>query len=374
MNKLQSQPKKYFLIAGESSGDLHGANLIKSIKSFEINSSFMGHGGDQMLDAGMEIFEHTSNLNIMGFSEIMKHLPRMFKIMGKTKELIKEKAPDKIILIDYPGFNLRLAKEIKNLKIPITYFILPQIWAWNQKRINLMKKYINQSISIIPFEKNWFESRGLPIQYVGHPFSEPVSQNETKKDILNRHGFNESDPILVLLPGSRQQEIEKHWPIFIKTVLNVKKRIPSLQVLVICAPDVEINKIPNHIRSETNTRLALSVATAAIVSSGTATLECAAENIPIVVCYKMSIFSWIIAKIMAKQKYISLVNLIANDTVVKEFLQYNLTISNLSKAITPLLDKENNSRSIILKKYKKIRSLLGKPGVYNRAAKYIIEK
>ncbi len=371
---MQSQPKKYFLIAGESSGDLHGANLIKAIKSFEINSSFMGHGGDKMLDAGMEIYEHTSNLNIMGFSEIITHLPRMFRIMEKTKELIKEKAPDKIILIDYPGFNLRLAKKIKHLKIPITYFILPQIWAWNQKRINLMKKYIDQSISIIPFEKNWFELRGLPVKYVGHPFSEPISQNETKKDLLAKHGFNKSDPILILLPGSRQQEIEKHWPVFIKTVSDVKKRISNLQVLVICAPNIKINKIPNHIRTESNTRLALSVASAAIVSSGTATLECAVENIPIVVCYKMSVYSWFIVKTLAKQKYISLVNLIANDNVVKEFLQYNLTTSNLSNAIIPLLDKQNNSRLNILKKYKKIRDLLGKPGVYNRAAKHILGK
>ena len=371
---MQLQPKKYFLIAGEASGDLHGANLIKAIKSFEINSSFMGHGGDQMLDAGMEIFEHISNLNIMGFSEVIKHLPRMFRIMEKTKKLIKENNPDKIILIDYPGFNLRLAKKIKNLKIPITYFILPQVWAWNEKRINLIKKYIDLSISIIPFEKNWFESRGLKIQYVGHPFSEPILQNETKKDLISRHGFNKSDPILVLLPGSRNQEIEKHWPVFIKTVSSVKKSIPGLQVLVVCAPDIKISTIPNHIRSESNTRLALSVASAAIVSSGTATLECAVEGIPMVVCYKTSAFSWLIAKTMAKQKYISLVNLIAKENVVKEFLQYSLTASNLSTAIIPLLDKKNNSRLDILKKYQKIKGLLGRPGVYNRAAKHIIEK
>lgn len=371
---MQSQPKKYFLIAGEASGDLHGANLIKAIKSFEINSSFVGHGGNQMCDAGMKIYEHTSNLNIMGFSEIVKHLPRMFRIMKKTEKLIKEEAPDKIILIDYPGFNLRLAKKIKHLKIPVIYFILPQVWAWNQDRVHLMKKYIDQSISIIPFEKNWFESRGLPVKFVGHPFSERVSQNETKKDILARHGFNKLDPILVLLPGSRQQEIENHWPIFIKTVSTIKKRMSNLQVLVICAPDIKLNRIPKHIQPESNTRLALSIASAAIVSSGTATLECVMENTPIVVCYKMSIFSWLIAKMMAKQKYISLINLIANDDVVKEFLQYKLTDSNLSNSIIPLLDKKNSSRTKILKKYQNIRDRLGKPGVYNRAAKQILEK
>jgi len=371
---LQSRPKKYFLIAGESSGDLHGANLIKAIKSFEINSSFIGHGGDKMSDAGMKIYEHTSNLNIMGFSEVIKHLPRMLRLMEKTKRLIREEAPDKIILIDYPGFNLRLAKKIKTLNIPIVYFILPQIWAWNQGRIKLMKKYINQSISIIPFEKDWFESHGLKVKYVGHPFAEPLHKNEKKGDLLARHGFNESQPILALLPGSRKQEIEKHWPIFIKAVYNIKKTIPNLQILVICAPNTKINKIPNNIQSESNTRLALSIASAAIVSSGTATLECAVENVPIVVCYKMTASSWFIAKRMAKQKYISLVNLIANESVVEEFLQYNLTALNLSNAIIPLLDEQDDARSKILNKYKKIKDLLGKPGVYNRAAKHIIEK
>ena len=371
---MKSQSKKYFVIAGESSGDIHGSQLIKAIRDIEVNSTFMGHGGDQMKDVGMKIYEHTSNLNIMGFSEVILHLPKMLKIMKKTKELIKEKSPDTIILIDYPGFNLKLAKEIHKLKIPIIYFILPQLWAWNENRIKLMKKYIDTAISIIPFEKNWFESRGLPIKYVGHPFAEPIAYLETKKYFITKHAFNKSEPILVLLPGSRQQEIKNHWPIFIKTVSKIKKTVLDLQVVVVLAPNIKIKNIPDYIKIESDIRLALSVATAAIASSGTATLECVVENTPVVVCYKMSHISWLIAKLLTKQKYISLVNLIANDYVVEEVLQYNLTILNLSNAIIPLLDKKRKKRLKILENYKRIRALLGKPGVYTRAAKYITEE
>jgi len=371
---VNQSPIKLFFIAGEPSGDLHGGALIKAIKHYHPNSSFMGHGGDSMKKAGMQILEHSDTLSIMGFFEVLKHLPRMIKIMDKTINAIKRVKPDRIILIDYPGFNLRLAKRIKHLNIPITYFILPQAWAWKENRVQIMQSLIDQSLSILPFEQNWFEQRGLTTNYVGHPFSEEYHVNETSKDFYQRHNLSYDDPILLLLPGSRQQEINQHWPIFIKTIDKLKTKFSNLQIIVGQAPNVQICPLPDNIKVEHDSRKAMIVATAALVSSGTATLECAVENTPLVVCYKLSGLSWALAKQQIKVNYVSLVNIIANKNIVPEILQKKMTVHNLCNAISPLLNEKSNERKIMLSRFEEVRKSLGVPGVYKRAAEAIINK
>ena len=371
---MNQSPIKLFFIAGEPSGDLHGGALIKAIKHYHPNSSFMGHGGDSMKKAGMQILEHSDTLSIMGFFEVLKHLPRMIKIMDKTINAIKRVKPDRIILIDYPGFNLRLAKRIKHLNIPITYFILPQAWAWKENRVQIMQSLIDQSLSILPFEQNWFEQRGLTTNYVGHPFSEEYHVNETSKDFYQRHNLSYDDPILLLLPGSRQQEINQHWPIFIKTIDKLKTKFSNLQIIVGQAPNVQIYPLPDNIKVEHDSRKAMIVATAALVSSGTATLECAVENTPLVVCYKLSGLSWALAKQQIKVNYVSLVNIIANKNIVPEILQKKMTVHNLCNAISPLLNEKSNERKIMLSRFEEVRKSLGVPGVYKRAAEAIINK
>ena len=369
---MNQSPIKLFFIAGEPSGDLHGGALIKAIKHYHPNSSFMGHGGDSMKKAGMQILEHSDTLSIMGFFEVLKHLPRMIKIMDKTISAIKRVKPDRIILIDYPGFNLRLAKRIKHLNIPITYFILPQAWAWKENRVQIMQSLIDQSLSILPFEQNWFEQRGLTTNYVGHPFSEEYHVNETSKDFYQRHNLSYDDPILLLLPGSRQQEIDQHWPIFIKTIDELKTKFSNLQIIVGQAPNVQIFPLPDNIKVEHDSRKAMVVATAALVSSGTATLECAVEDTPLVVCYKLSGLSWALAKQQIKVNYVSLVNIIADKNIVPEVLQKKMTVHNLCNAISPLLNEKSNERKIMLSGFEEVRKSLGVPGVYKRAAEAII--
>ena len=369
---MNQSPIKLFFIAGEPSGDLHGGALIKAIKHYHPNSSFMGHGGDSMKKAGMQILEHSDTLSIMGFFEVLKHLPRMIKIMDKTISAIKRVKPDRIILIDYPGFNLRLAKRIKHLNIPITYFILPQAWAWKENRVQMMQSLIDQSLSILPFEQNWFEQRGLTTNYVGHPFSEEYHVNETSKDFYQRHNLSYDDPILLLLPGSRQQEIDQHWPIFIKTIDKLKTKFSNLQIIVGQAPNVQIFPLPDNIKVEHDSRKAMVVATAALVSSGTATLECAVEDTPLVVCYKLSGLSWALAKQQIKVNYVSLVNIIGDKNIVPEVLQKKMTVHNLCNAISPLLNEKSNERKIMLSGFEEVRKSLGVPGVYKRAAEAII--
>ena len=371
---MNSEPLKFFLVAGEPSGDLHGGKLIRAMQNIHPNSTFMGHGGNAMKDAGMQILEHIDDLSIMGFVEVIKHLPRMMKIMGKTIDTITRTKPDRVILIDYPGFNLRLGKNIQHLGIPITYFILPQVWAWKEKRVETMKAVLDQALSIFPFEQDWFETRGLPTNYVGHPFAEQEHVDETSKDFYQRHDLTIEHPVLVLLPGSRQQEVDRHWPIFLKTVERLKQDNPNLQIMVGKAVNVSFTPIPNTFKIEDNARKAMVAGTAALVSSGTATLECAVEDTPMVVCYKLSGVSWWMANTMASVKYASMVNLIADEIIVPEFLQQDMTASNLVAAVLPLLDHKNNLRKKMLTGFEKVRRTLGMPGVYDRAAESILSK
>jgi len=371
---MNSEPLKFFLVAGEPSGDLHGGKLIRAMQNIHPNSTFMGHGGNAMKDAGMQILEHTDDLSIMGFVEVIKHLPRMMKIMGKTIDTITRTKPDRVILIDYPGFNLRLGKNIQHLGIPITYFILPQVWAWKEKRVETMKAVLDQALSIFPFEQDWFETRGLPTNYVGHPFAEQEHVDETSKDFYQRHDLTIEHPVLVLLPGSRQQEVDRHWPIFLKTVERLKQDNPNLQIMVGKAVNVSFTPIPNTFKIEDNARKAMVAGTAALVSSGTATLECAVEDTPMIVCYKLSGVSWWMANTMASVKYASMVNLIADEIIVPEFLQQDMTASNLVAAVLPLLDHKNNLRKKMLTGFEKVRRTLGMPGVYDRAAESILSK
>jgi len=365
---------KYFFVAGETSGDVHGGKLISAIKRIHPNILFLGHGGENMKNSGMEIIEHTDTLGIMGFIEVIKHLPKMIQILNETVDIITHTKPDRIILIDYPGFNLRLAKHIHHLNIPITYFILPQAWAWKEKRVETMKATLDQSLSIFPFEQEWYQSKGLSTKYIGHPFVETIKINESTEEYFTRHDLNADYPILLLLPGSRRQEIKLHWPVFLITTDLLQNKIENLQVVVVPAPGINLNDIPANFKIEPNARKAITNATAAIVSSGTATLECAMEDTPIVVCYKFNFLSWILIKFITNVRHASIVNLIANESIVEEYLQNKMTPKNLATAIQPLLDKSNEIRKIMLAKFDTVRRTLGMPGVYDRAAEAIISR
>jgi len=363
---------KYFIIAGEPSGDLHGAHLIRAIKLLQSDATFIGHGGNKMSNEGMLIIEHIDTLSIMGVTEVLKHLPKMLKIMGETIKTIQIEKPDRIILIDYPGFNLRLAKNVHHLNIPITYFILPQVWAWKENRVKTINKFIDQSLCIFPFEQEWFESRGIPANYVGHPFADRHPLKVSKKSYYNTVGFSTEQPVLTLLPGSRQQEIDRHWPIYLDVVERLKQANDQIQFLVGKSPHIKLEPCPDYIKTEPDARLAMAFGTAAITASGTATLECAVEDIPLIVCYKFSALSWLIIKHATKVKYASMVNLILNREIVPEYLQSNMTPKNLSSALIPLLKIKSAERKVMLDGFNEVRRSLGLPGVYDRAAQAII--
>ena len=371
---MTSKINTVFIVTGEPSGDIHAAKLVSALKVISPKTKFFGNGGDKMAESGVEIIHHINDLSVMGFIEVVKHLPRLLHIMKNTLSAIKNIKPDRIILVDYPGFNLRLAKKIKKLKmdIPVTYFILPQLWAWKESRIKIMKKTIDQSISIFPFEAEWFNSRGLDTFYAGHPFIEKNYDLDDKTKFFNKHNFKQDRPIIVLLPGSRQQEIDYHWPIFLKTVAILNKKTPGVQTIVVKYNNVTLNPVPAHIKIEVSMRSAMKYGTAAISSSGTAILECGLANLPTVVCYKMSYINWILFNFFGKVKYISIVNLIANKRIIPELIQHKMNPDNLTKKILPYLDIKSNKRKATIKKYKKLKKKLGSTGVFDRIANIIV--
>ena len=367
----ESSSLTFFLVAGEESGDIHGAQLIRELKKKIPDCKCVGHGGNRMKAEGMKIMEHVDSLSMMGFTEVIKHLPRMIKVMGETIKTIEQMRPDRIILIDYPGFNLRLAKRLRMLPFPITYFILPQVWAWKEKRVEILKNYVEQSLCIFPFEQKWFEDRGLSVLYPGHPFSEPYIPEENKSQFFNRHGLDESKPLIVLLPGSRQQEIDRHWNIFLDTVNLIRKENPEVQVCTARAPNITLNPIPEYVHVETKlTKCAVLHADVALAASGTATLECAVHDTPVVVCYKLSWISWIAIKRLTKVPFASMVNLIAGEKIVPEFLQSEMKPKPVAESLLKLLGQSPDRKNMLLQ-FETVRRSLGIPGVYERTAEAI---
>ena len=363
-----------FISVGEPSGDIHAAKLVLSLKKISPNIKFIGNGGDKMIEAGVDVKNHINTMSIMGFVEVLKNYNRLSKILNNTVSEIKISRPDKILLVDYPGFNLRLVKKIKNLDIPITYFILPQTWAWKENRILFMKKNISDFISIFPFETNWYNSKGLKTYYPGHPFLDDDYNRDKDNQFLKKYNLKKDDSLLVLLPGSRQQEINDHWPIFLETIFLLKNELPSLRFCLVKSNNVIIKNIPDFIIIESSATNVLKHGTAAISSSGTVNLECALAEIPTIVCYKTSYINWMIFKIFGKIDFISIVNLISEEKIIPELIQSDMTSKKILPPLLEYLSLSSKKRKETIEKYKKIRTKLGSPGVFDRAAKYIISE
>lgn len=369
---------KYYIIAGEASGDLHGSNLIKSLKKMDNQAIIHAWGGDMMAEAGAVLRKHYRDLAFMGFLEVIKNIRTIFQNIDFCKKDILAFQPDVIIFIDYPGFNLRIAKWAKQLKFKTFYYISPQIWAWHTSRVHGIKATVDKMFCILPFEKDFYKQFDFDVDFVGHPLLDVVA-NAPKSDIQDfrkQNGLDER-PIIALLPGSRRQEIEK----MLSLMLTVKPYFEAYQFVVAAASaqalsfyDVFLENTveernPDKIRKgvkivQNQTYHLLQHATAALVKSGTSTLETALFGVPEVVCYKGSKFSFAIAKRVIKVKYISLVNLIADREIVKELIQDDLNTENLVRELQQAIDNQET----IKKDYDLLRGMLGNAGASRRTA------
>lgn len=325
---------KYYIIAGEASGDLHGSNLIKALKQQDPEADIRCCGGDLMQAAGAHLVKHYRNLAFMGFIEVVRNLRTILRNLSFCKKDIIAFRPDAIILVDYPGFNLRIAQWAKAQELRVIYYISPQVWAWKESRVNIIRNCVDKMLVILPFEKDFYKKWDYPVEYVGHPLVEVVNEWQVQ------HPHLQKSNTIALLPGSRKQEILKKLPV----MLEVSRFFPDYEFVVAMAPGMEKTFYNNLLSGYQNVKAVtgktyslLMQSVAALVTSGTATLETALFGVPEVVCYKGSTISYEIAKRVIKIKYISLVNLIMDKPVVKELIQHELTVQNVKEELQDLL-------------------------------------
>lgn len=361
---------KYYIIAGEASGDLHGSNLIKEIRKADEGAVIRSWGGDKMEAAGAVVVKHYRDLAFMGFTEVIKNLPAIFKNISFCKQDITDFQPDVLVLIDYPGFNLRIAKWARKQGLKIVYYISPQIWAWKENRIKAIRRDVDKMIVILPFEKDFYQKHTYDVAYVGHPLAEIIA------DWQAAHSSIKKEKIVALLPGSRRQEILVKLPI----MLQVAEHFPEYKFVTAKAPGLPdefyeaILKPYKNVDAVSNqTYELLAKAEAALVTSGTATLETALFGVPEIICYKGGKLSYEIAKRLIKIKFIGLVNLIMDKEVVKELIQDELNVKNLVTELKQLLT-DSAKLTQIKNDYAALKTLLTSGGNASaNAAKIIID-
>lgn len=366
---------KYYIIAGEASGDLHGSNLIKALQSESPEIDIRFWGGDQMSALAGEPVKHIKELAFMGFVEVIANLRTILKNISFCKQDLLAFKPDALILIDYPGFNMRIAEFAKQNKIPVHYYVSPQIWAWKQNRVHKIKKFVDEMYCILPFEKDFYAKFDREVHYVGHPLVDAIQQFKEAaiEPIVFRTEFGFSDnKLMALLPGSRLQEIKLKLPI----MLDAAKRFTEMEIVVAGAPNIPeeyyrklAKDIPIKVISN-RTYDILNQAHLAMVTSGTATLETALFKVPQVVCYKGNPVSVAIARRLIKVPYISLVNLIMNKEVVKELIQKDLTASAIYAHLSVL--NEGEKRAALLDEYDQLERILGGGGASEKIAQLIL--
>nr|WP_294949815.1 lipid-A-disaccharide synthase [uncultured Mucilaginibacter sp.] len=364
---------KYYLVAGEASGDLHGANLMKALKEKDPKAEFRFFGGGLMEAEGGILVKHYEDMAFMGFVEVVANLRTILKNMSLCKKDILAYQPDVLILIDFPGFNLKIAEFAKKKGLLVCYYISPKVWAWNQKRVLKIKRSIDHLFCILPFEVEFYKAWGMDIDYVGNPLLDAVDAFTPNPDFLNKHMLP-AKKIVALLPGSRKQEISRLLP----DMAKVAERFTNFQFVIAGAPTFDAEYYGQylggmHIPVVFNaTYDLLSNARAAIVASGTATLETALLNVPQVVVYKGNAITIGIAKMLVKIKFISLVNLIMDKEVVKELIQQDCNFHNISNELDKLVGLEDY-RNILLANYDLLDERMGKPGASAKTAALIIK-
>lgn len=357
---------KYYLISGEASGDLHGSKLIKEIKALDPQAEIRCWGGDLMQAAGADLVVHYKERAYMGFLEVALNLRKILGFMKQCKADLLQYSPDVVVLIDYAGFNLPVAKFAKQNGLKTVFYISPQVWAWKEKRVKTIKQVIDKMLVILPFEKAFYKKWEYDVEYVGHPLIQIIREYKE----ANPHLSPGNQKTVALLPGSRLQEIRKKLPI----MLDATDAFPNCRFLIAQAPSIDKEVYTEIIGNRTNVELiadktyaVLMQSHAALVTSGTATLETALFGVPEVVCYKGSQISYEIAKRLINVKYISLVNLILDKPAVKELIQNDLTPQNIEKELRSILEDDNRIAQIKAD-YTALHELLSKGGDASKAA------
>ncbi|MEN6622387.1 MAG: lipid-A-disaccharide synthase [Smithella sp.] len=368
--------KTVMIIAGEASGDMHGASLVREMLKIDPNLNFYGIGGKKLQDAGVKLMVHVSEMAVVGLTEVFFKLSKFIKVMNLMKKSLDDVRPDLVILIDFAGFNLRFARAVYKRGIKIFYYISPQVWASRKGRINLIKKIVNKMAVILPFEVDTYREKGFPVEYVGHPLLDLVHQNYSKDELRKKFNLSINKTIIGLLPGSRMSEVEKLLSEMLKAAAILSQRIPDIQFVLPLADTLKEDDVAKIISQTSlkiniisgNTYEVISCIDLAIVASGTATLETALLGIPMIIVYKISPLTYFIGKMVVTVKNIGIVNIIAGKTIVPELIQHEATGVHIAEEALSILTDGKRKQEMI-KQLAAIRSKLGKPGAAMRAAK-----
>ncbi|MDP3791022.1 MAG: lipid-A-disaccharide synthase [Candidatus Omnitrophota bacterium] len=371
--------KNILIVSGEPSGDLHASNLVKELKKLKSDLKFFGLGGNLSKEAGVEIDFDISKLAIVGLVDAWKNILTIGKVFKGLLKKVDSGHCDLAILVDYPGFNLRLAKELKKRNIPVIYYVSPQVWAWGENRIEIIKECVKKILVFFKFEEDLYKRHGISSEFVGHPLVETVKPSMQRNEIIKKYSLSGSGPIIALLPGSRRMEVKTLLRIMAKAAVRIEKELPGAQILV-----AKYRNLPSDLYESAINGLGvtikicdadayniLSVADFAIVASGTATLETAIIGTPFIITYRTGLINYIAYKMVAKIKILGLVNWIAGKVIVPEFLQYNATPEKLAKASLEIL-RDSSKRSAMIAELKKVKDSLGAPAASSRAAQAIL--
>lgn len=374
-----AQIRKIFIICGEPSGDLLAGNLAGVIKNLDPDIKVSGVGGTNLAKSGCEIFYDIKELSVMGFFDVLKKLPRFFKLKKIILEKINTDKPDAIILVDFSGFNLRLAKAV-NKEIPVIYYVSPQVWASRKGRINYIKKFISMMVVLFKFEDEFYRKNGIQATCVGHPLLDLVKPTLEKHEFLENFRINPAKRIIALLPGSRKQEIRLVLPVMLKAAALINQTIPQTQFIIAKSPNLDTQIYQNECRKSSldikiidgRTYDCLSIAEASIVCSGTATLEAAITQKPFVIVYKTNFLNYLLYRPQIKIPYIGMVNIVAGKKIVPEFIQYAATPRKIAESILKFLQEPITANNLSAS-LKTIKDDLGSAGAAGRAAKLILD-
>jgi len=372
--------KKIFIIAGELSGDLLGAPLIRNLKKNNPGITVYGIGGNLMIQEGLVHFFHIDQLSFMGITEVFKFIPFILKVFRKIKKEIMHIKPNIIVLIDYPGFNLKLAKAVKKRGFKVFYYVSPQVWAWRKNRIKTIARYTDGIAVIFKFEEELYRGQNVAVHFVSHPILERITVKNTNKEFFNFYNIDEAAPLLGLLPGSRKQEVEKMFPIMLKAALKVRKTIQNLQIIVGNIPSLNksvytdiIGDTPGITLSKDSIYDIMKYSSFLIVASGTATLESAFLETPMVIVYKTSPLTYFLGKKLVKLPHIGMINILAGKEVVPELIQKDFTPEKTAETVLKFLT-DPEKITAVRNELQKTKKLLGAGKASVQTAELILKK
>lgn len=365
--------KRVMMVAGEASGDLHGSGVVRALRRSAPGIEVFGIGGDAMRQEGMELVQHISSMSFMGFLEVVKHLSVIRGVERELKMLLESRKPDVVVLIDYPGFNLRFAASVKRAGIPVLYYISPQVWAWNRGRVKTMRRLVDRMKVVLPFEVDLYRAEGIDVEFVGHPIVERIGSSTSREEFFRNHRLHTGTKLLGLFPGSRMQELEHILPVMADVAAQVHERL-GVQVGLGVAPNLGPDAVKKFLPADSGITLVenatydlMNHADAAIVTSGTATLETGWFGTPMVVVYRTSPLTYFIGRLLVDVPYIGLVNIVVGNKIVPELLQGEMTPGHLFSAVNRLLTDDEYAREMRAR-LSVIRRNLGDPGASQRVA------